>query len=223
MEIISWNCNDGFQNKFKELEPADIYVIQEVRDPRSIEGKEFQNWLKDYDYKWVQHWDKSRGLCVFIKKDINYSENSWNNFGLDCYISLKINDINFIAVWACDNYIEDACIYFDIHKEKLGKAFIVGDFNSNVIWNGKRKRNHSYFSKMLSSIGIKSIYHKEMNENEGSETISTFYLHRNENKDFHIDYMFAHDDIKYNNFKIGDVKKYLKYSDHVPMSIDIQI
>ena len=223
MKIVSWNCNDGFQNKFKELESADIYVIQEVRNPQTIKDQEFKNWLKGYKYKWVPHWNRSRGLGVFIKNKIDYSENLWGKFDLDCYISLKINETNFIAVWACDNYIEDACVYFNEYKEKLGKAFIIGDFNSNAIWDKRGKRNHSYFSKMLFSIGIKSIYHKERNEKEGCETIPTFYLHKKENKGFHIDYIFAHDDIKYSDLKIGDIGKYLKYSDHVPISIDIQI
>lgn len=221
MKIVSWNCNGSFRTKFKEIEKlnADIYVIQECENPKLTKSKEYKKFASNYFY--VPH-TKHKGLGIFAKNNIKIKNNNWKSYGLECYESLKINDkFDLIGVWACDNYIEDYFIYQEIYKDNFNEnTIIIGDFNSNSLWDEKHnKRNHSDVVSNLNKIELESVYHCIFNENQGEETIATFYMHKNINKPYHIDYCFCNIELV-NNFKILDIE-WLKYSDHIPIVIEI--
>ena len=44
-------------------------------------------------------------------------------------------------------------------------------------------------------MGISSLYHEQYKEEQGKESSPTFYLHRREEKPYHIDYAFVSNDI----------------------------
>lgn len=60
-------------------------------------------------------------------------------------------------------------------------------------------------------------------EKQGTETRPTFYLQRNKAKPYHIDFIFASNEILSNmsNFEIGEIEKWLRYSDHLPLVCEI--
>ena len=129
MKIITWNCNGALRNKFENLLDfnADIFVIQECENPL-----EKQNWTNIYKDLRVKH-----------------------------FLPCKINkDFVLLAVWTHNNnsptfgYIGQLWKYLQIHKSKLNKSIILGDFNSNVCWDkSDRWWNHSDVVKLIIFLG----------------------------------------------------------------------
>ena len=112
-----------------------------------------------------------------------------------------------------------------MHKAKLSQlnTLICADLNSNTIWDEwDRFWNHSDVVDELSVLGLKSVYHTIRKEAQGKETQPTFYLHRNRTKPFHIDYVFASQDLLNNcSLEASESSFWLSYSDHLPMIVTI--
>jgi exonuclease III len=230
MKIVTWNCNGALRNKFENLKEfdADVFIIQECENPSESIHKEYQKWAENY--LWIGN-TKNKGLGVFAKKQIDLKALDWSNLYKDhevkYFLPCQINDkIDLIAVWTHQNnspnfgYIGQLWKYLQIHKSKLKNTIIAGDFNSNVIWDQwDRWWNHSDVVRELEEINIKSFYHLSMKEEQGKESIPTFFLHRKPEKPYHIDYIFGskqyYDNLK--SIKIGSVEKWLKFSDHMPL------
>ena len=58
-----------------------------------------------------------------------------------------------------------------------------------------------------------------LNEEQGKESLPTFFLHRNLEKPYHIDYVFGSKCFSSNlkNVEIGNIEKWLEISDHLPV------
>ena len=230
MVIINWNCNGAFRKKFKQLEKfeADIMVIQECEDPESSNNKNYREWAKNFI--WTGD-NKDKGLGIFCKESVKISNNNWETNNLKYFISANINgDFNIIGLWnhhansPTFGYIGQFWKYLQINKSLMSKALIIGDFNSNKIWDKwDRWWNHSDVVRELEEIEIRSLYHEFFNEEQGKEQCPTFYLQKNILKPYHIDYAFADkktiDKIK--NFEIGQKTEWLQWSDHMPILIEL--
>ena len=221
MKIVSWNCRGAFREKFSVIqeENADIYVVQECENPQKYQ-KQFSEFLSNY--VWYGEND-NKGLGVFARSDIKIELNDWPFYCLRHFISMKINDsFDLVGVWASPPYIEEYYIYQSINLDKYDeKTLIIGDFNSNAIWDKDHgKRNHSAAVAELKSKNLISAYHHVTGEEQGNETQSTFYLHKNKNKKYHIDYCFLNPD-KIKEFQILNSEKWLQYSDHLPIRVVI--
>lgn len=222
MKIVSWNCNGKFREKFKSIIQfdAEIYVIQECENPSNYKDTEYYYFANNYI--WVGE-DKNKGLGVFAKRNLNLYRNNWNAYCLRNFISVNINHkFDLVGVWACNPYIEEYYIYQSIHMDKYGdNTIVIGDFNSNKIWDKKHKnRNHTNVVKFLEEKGLISAYHYIYNDNQGEEKINTFYLYRHLDKGYHIDHCFVNKD-KIISYKVEDNKVWLKYSDHMPIILEI--
>ncbi len=222
MKIVSWNCRGKFRDKYSLLQKfnADIYVIQECENPEKYPQITNQFFEKCY---WCGESD-NKGLGIFLKSDINAVKNDWQTYCLRNFISLRINDkFDLVGVWACSPYIEEYYIYQSINIENYDEnTIIIGDFNSNTIWDkGHGKRNHSAVVKQLSSLGLCSAYHHVAGEEQGQETAKTFFLYKHLDKAYHIDHCFVNKD-RIINYKVCDVNEWLKYSDHIPIVLDLK-
>jgi exonuclease III len=232
MKIVSWNCNGGFRNKFHLLDDfgADVLVIQECEDPsKSVEP--YKNWAKNY--LWVGD-NKNRGLGVFCCPEYSLLQHPWSSEELQMFLPCRINDeFNLVAVWTKMGntklqYIGQLWQYLQLHRAKLENdicAFI-GDFNSNSRWD-KRGRiwNHTEVVRRLDEIGLASGYHHIYQEGQGQETKPTFFLHRNIKKPYHIDYAFVPMALLKKGtakFEIGNDSKWLLFSDHLPIFLNLQ-
>ena len=151
------------------------------------------------------------------------SENSWPKYCLRNFLSVKVNDcFDLVAVWACKPYIEEYYIYQYINIANFNmQTIIIGDFNSNAIWDGKHDtRTHSAVVQKLNEIGLVSAYHYISGETQGFETLPTFYLYRHPDKGYHIDHCFAAaPNIK--DYRVLYSMEWLEQSDHMPILLEI--
>lgn len=230
MKVVTWNCNGALRNKFENLKEfdADIFIIQECENPSETKHKEYREWAENH--LWIGN-TKNKGLGVFAKKQIDLKPLNWSNLYKDhqvkYFLPCLINEsFNLIAVWTHQNnspnfgYIGQLWKYLQIHKSKLKNTIIAGDFNSNVIWDEwDRWWNHSDVVRELKEINITSFYHSFRNEEQGNETIPTFFLQRKIEKPYHIDYIFGSKEFSDNlkSFKIGPMENWLRISDHLPL------
>lgn len=221
MKIVSWNCNGKFREKFQDILSinADIYVIQECENPAQSNSLEYKNFAQNY--LWTGE-NKNKGLGVFARKGIQLKENNWSKYCLRNFLSINVNNcFDLVAVWACKPYIEEYYIYQSINISNYNEnTIIIGDFNSNAIWDAKRDvRTHSAIVKQLNDIGLCSAYHHISDESQGRESTQTFYLYRHTNKGYHIDHCFTQE----NNIKSYGVLHnwdWLEKSDHMPILLE---
>lgn len=235
MNLITWNSNGAFRNKYHLLNnyDYDILIIQECE--KKLE----------FPQEWTHYWigkTQHKGLGIFCKPNIYIEKLDWSdnnihykNEQLQLFLPCLINnEIILIAVWTkkADSevfgYIGQLWKYLQLHKEKLKnkKVIIAGDFNSNTQWDKwDRWWNHSDVVKELHEIGIESLYHYITQEQQGNESQPTFFLHRKIEKSYHIDYVFASATLINQNTEItlGNGKEWLEHSDHVPIFCKIDL
>jgi exonuclease III len=226
MTIVTWNCNGGFRKKYQHLEQfnADIIIIQECENPEVSTDKTYKSWASNYCWSGD---NKNKGLGIFCKNHIKLANNNWANNETKHFISANINqEFDIIAVWNHHakspnfKYIGQLWKYLQINKKLIAKTIIIGDFNSNTIWDEwDRWWNHSDVVKELNELGIKSLYHEYYKEEQGLEKRPTFFLHRNILKPYHIDYIFLYQELieKVKKFEIRNSKEWLETSDHLPL------
>jgi len=157
----------------------------------------------------------------------------YNDHTVKHFLPFCINEkMNFLAVWAHQNnspnfgYIGQVWKYIQSNNSKLADTIILGDFNSNSIWDQwDRWWNHSDVVKDLNELGLESVYHHFYKEIQGKELKSTFYLQKKINKAYHIDYCFMPKILieKLTNFKIGEKIEWTEYSDHNPLFIEMDV
>lgn len=234
MKIVTWNCNGAFRKKFHKISEyeADLYVIQECENPIYSEHKDYINWASNY--QWIGD-SKNKGLAIFAKPKIKLEKLIWpsqfKNHNVKHFLPCRINnEFELLAVWTHRNnspnfsYIGQLWKYIQINKKNLNEILIIGDFNSNSIWDQwDRWWNHSDVVNELGELGIESLYHKITREEQGKESTPTLYFQRKLSRPYHIDYIFGSN--KFTNqtkkFEIGQAEDWLEFSDHMPIYCEI--
>lgn len=233
MRIITWNCNMAFRKKVKlmlDYNP-DILVIPECEHPEKLKFSEEEPIPADT--LWFGA-NQHKGLGIFSYGEFKLSLLSAYNPEFKMIIPIEVTggpmNFNLFAIWANNpsdpegQYVEQiwkAIHYYDtLLTDK--PTILIGDFNSNTIWDKKRRAgNHSNIVKVLSEKGIKSTYHHHHNQEQGTEKHPTLYMYRHKNKPYHIDYCFASATLleKVQSVEIGDFESWMPYSDHVPVIV----
>lgn len=232
MKILSWNCCKNFRNKCDliiKLDP-DIIIIQECENPKSNKyPKKFMEYMPYY--LWIG--DRNfQGLGIFSKKKI--TNNNWDDGGNKYLISCNVNDeFNLIGVWCKEdkvlkkNYIVQLCNYLMINQEaiKRSKCIIAGDLNSFHDYKCRpiEYMHTTVMDRLNHDFKVKSLYHHYNGIDHGNETEYTFYMRKNKEKYYHVDYMLGckcfYESIS--NIEIGKYDDWIKFSDHMPLLLEV--
>lgn len=251
MKIVSWNCGSGFYTydkykKIRELD-ADIYVIQEVNEPKHT-NEEYDEFMKNSRYlpyfETDNGWDK--GIAIIAKEHINLDELHWD-YKYNDFLSVRVNDsFNLVGVWTHDKrkingkwekngkgiseYVKRVAEYLELYKHELRTSdnlVMCGDFNIDITNN--KYKNNGKFAHTLKDYGYESIYHKLNNKKLNEKCEPTLYMERKSgaDKEFHVDYLFTKPELV-KSFRIGSKDKYIgpaktDNSDHVPLIFEINI
>jgi exodeoxyribonuclease III len=234
MKLISWNCQGAFRKKaciVLALRP-DILVIQECEHPDKL--KFAGGTPKPTDHYWYSDGGK-KGIGLFsysvYRFELLTNFNPEFRFVIPFRVTGQGRTFTFFAIWAMNNkerrearYIGQIWFAINYYRDLLGDSTIlIGDFNSNMIWDYKdRVGSHSDVVNQLAHKGIYSVYHKHFAVDQGTEKHPTFFLQRNRNKPYHIDYCFTSTDIlgSLTKVEIGEYDNWTMHSDHSPLIVE---
>ena len=233
MKVITWNCNMAFRKKADLIlqHKPDILIVPECEHPGKLKFN--SNTPVPTDTLWFGD-NENKGLGIFSYSNYKFKRLRNHNKNLKMIIPIAVTggafDFTLYAIWANNpddpdgQYVEQvwkAILHYD-KKLKNKPTILVGDFNSNTIWDRKyREGNHSNVVKRLAEKGIASCYHLHHNQTQGKEEHPTFYLYRHQDKAYHLDYCFASADLtkKIMEVEIGAYDFWMQYSDHVPVMV----
>ncbi|MEP7376623.1 MAG: hypothetical protein ABI675_24710 [Chitinophagaceae bacterium] len=233
MKIITWNCNMAFRKKaeFILIHKPDILIVPECENPDKLK---FQPGTQQpTDFLWFGK-NPNKGLGIFSYSDFRFRlmENYNPAFRIVIPVEVTGADINFTlyAIWAYNpsdpdgTYIEQVWKAIDHYDKQITnkQTILIGDFNSNTIWDRKRRiGNHSHVVQRLEEKDIFSCYHLHHKQVQGKEQHPTLYMYRHKDKPYHLDYCFVSKDMaeKITSVEIGDYDGWTEYSDHVPVMV----
>jgi exodeoxyribonuclease III len=189
--------------------------------------------IKPSDMLWFGE-NQNKGLGIFAYGNFKFKLRRNHKPELKLIIPVSVTnggfDFSLFAIWANNpadpdgQYVEQVWKAIKHYNKYLRKkrTILIGDFNSNTIWDRKyREGNHSNVVKKLQRKGIVSSYHLHHKQAQGKEEHPTFYLYKHKDKPYHLDYCFVSNDIaeKIETVEIGEYEHWMKYSDHVPVSM----
>jgi len=233
MKVITWNCNMAFRKKWPHLltfDP-DIMVIQEceVKSKYAL-GQQIPGLN---DFIWIGD-NENKGIGILSFKNIRLSLASEHVDKFRYIVPVDVTgyiSVRLWAIWAMpekgskrNSYVGQIWNAVNHYKSflKSKQTILIGDFNSNAIWDQERyPENHSMLVKLLAERNIHSLYHEQTGEAHGLESIPTFFLVKKKEKPYHLDYCFASSDLikPETTIEVGHFADWIKLSDHVPLII----
>ncbi len=214
-----------------KLEP-DLLVIPECENGDKLQFGKLTP--EPQDFFWFGD-NPHKGIGVFSYSDYRFKLDHSFNPDFKYIIPLRITgnqDFNLLAIWAMPNkkkykqrYIGQVWSGLQYYKALLKEdTVILGDFNGNQIWDkNSYTGNFTQTMDFLAERNFKSLYHLETGEPFGKETQPTFYLHRNIDKPYHLDYCVIKETMIQKGVKttIGKFEDWIEYSDHTPLIVEI--
>lgn len=213
----------------------DILIVPECEHPDKLIFS--IDTPKPTDILWFGK-NQNKGLAIFSYSEYRFSILDNHNLELQMIIPIsvtsKLFSFNLFAIWANNPTDQDGQYVEQVwkavhHYDSLltnTKTVLVGDFNSNKIWDKKHRiSNHSNVVKLLENKGIVSAYHLHYKQIQGAEEHPTLYMYRHKDKPYHIDYCFTSIDMaeKIQSVEIGDYDFWINHSDHVPVMVTFDI
>ena len=215
-------------------EPLDVVVAPESESPDYLakcdKGVPCENHIWDGE-------NASRGLSIFTFNGYQaYVPDFYNRefkLVLPVVVYNSVRCFLLIAVWtkfvgqARNSYVAQAynamCFY---DKYFTGNTVIIGDFNSNSIWDEKNPNRvkHEALVNKLAGDDFSSVYHQMRREAQGHETQPTLFFRRQKSRAYHIDYAFMHRSLfgNLNDFRVGRHDDWSGESDHMPLFLNIR-
>ncbi|MNK60343.1 Endonuclease/Exonuclease/phosphatase family protein [compost metagenome] len=213
----------------------DIAVISECESPEKLK---FPYGIKlPSDILWYGA-NPNKGIGVFSFGDYKFELLECHNPTFKNILPIAVSsekiDFTLFAIWANNPADKDGAYVTQIWKAinyyedliKETKTILIGDFNSNAIWDKPRREgNHTTVVNKLAEKNIFSTYHKYFNQIQGKEEHPTWYLYRHENKPYHLDYCFASNDFieVLESVEVGSYQDWTMHSDHKPLIVKFNI
>jgi len=233
MRILQWNCCNGLGTNlqieyFKSFE-CDIAVLPELKES-NIEG------LKPNSYVWITNNYQNpspKGLGVLAFNGIELISLPRDE-DFEIYIPLEVKspelNFNLLAVWnfywACkqgrfigikgEDSLEWSAIKHYAHFLKNNPSLVVGDWNFGPTFSQPSFRK---LCKMMSELGIESLYHNFNNLTIDQSNHPTFKTTR---KNYHhLDHIFGSDHFasSMTNLSVGSFDDVV-LSDHTPILLE---
>lgn len=192
MRLVTWNIARGSSaEKVPSVSPlsADVLVLQECARPDDINDRHL--WFGT---------NVSKGVSVQASGEYRLSALPVRADTPPYFIPIEVTgpeSFLLIAVWAQKEpyrYVEGVSRAIATYSDMIGAraTVLLGDFNSNAIWNAEHpaEHNHSAIVSSLDRLGCASAYHEYFREAHGRETRHTYFHWWKENHPFHIDYVF---------------------------------
>lgn len=238
LKVASWNCAGAFREKVhRALElDADMYVIQEAEPPDRYVSLLPSGTSTFYEVRP----EYPKGVLVFTRPGYTVSgsgsdaESSYAHVIPLTVTTPDTRSVDLWAVWTLDAspreaaYVGQAHLALDHLEAGIRPGTVmIGDFNSNAIWDRERRRNHSVLVERLAEHGLTSAYHRWTGERQGEESTPTFFLQRNAAKPYHLDHCFT--DLAVIDLRVGTFADWsgLKasggVSDHVPLVVTVRL
>lgn len=230
MNLITWNCQGAYRKKahyISALQPT-LVVVQECECPTKLRFPS-DSLLPD-DFLW-QGDNLDKGVGIFGYGNLQITLDDRYDPSIRHCIPVRVSgdlDLHLLAIWAmghkqkAHSYVGQIYRaiqhYADFLRER--DTIVLGDFNSNAIWDRERKvGNHSAVVKELAAAGLASVYHETFGEVHGQEQQQTFFLHRSPQKGYHLDYCFVPQswlgDLQ--RVTVGAFDPWCSRSDHTPL------
>lgn len=233
MKIISWNCNMAFRKKYHkimELRP-DLLIVIECESEDKLKPA-----IDNLDYKeiiWVGE-NPHKGIAIIRFSDFEikplHPYHPEFRYILPYQIIAK-KAINLFVIWAMPykgsptkGYVGQIWRALQFYKKDLeNNTLLIGDFNSNAIWDHTRKKgNHTEVVQFLRAYQIDSLYHLQKKEQHGQETAPTQFMYRHRDKPYHLDYCFSSKALVAQDtvISIGGYEEWISLSDHMPIIVE---
>ena len=234
MKLISWNCQMAFRKKHQQVlsfQP-DLLIIPECENEERLKfGKLTPS---PTDFFWYGE-NPHKGIGIFSYSDYQFTLLDKFNPKFRYVIPLQVtgpSNFLLLAIWAMPNkenrkqrYIGQVWSALQYYQALLTQdTIIMGDFNGNQIWDKNAYTgNFSQTMDFLEKRNFTSLYHEQTKEAYGQETQPTFYLYKKQDKPYHLDYCVLKKGMIQNGYtlKVGSFEKWMTWSDHVPLVIDI--
>lgn len=226
MRLVTWNAARGkFATKARLLDhfEADVCVIQEIGTPGQ-NTKQVQ-WFGD---------NPNIGIAAIAKAPYSLAPLPAVTNGPKYVIPMRVTGpVSFVlfAIWTIGQqefkYVRAVTASIDLYRDTFAREAVVimGDFNSNAIWDREHPTtlNHSAMVAKLEEHGLGSAYHYSRQEGHGAESQHTFHLQKNQSKKFHIDYCFLPKSWlpRVRHVDVGTFAAWYKVSDHCPLLVEV--
>jgi exonuclease III len=233
MRIVTWNCQGAFRRKAEAVArfAPDLAVIEEceplekLKFPPGVAAPTAQLWFGDTGGK---------GLGIFSYTDLKLTVSKTYNPAIRYCVPIRVSGphrFNLIAVWAMNHkdrklsYVGQVhlALHAYAHFIRRAETVLMGDFNSNSIWDGERLHgSHGGVVRHLAARHIHSIYHAHFGEAHGAESRNTFFLQRNRAKGYHLDYCFVPQRWlpRLQSLTVGSYADWIGLSDHCPLFVE---
>ena len=202
MRLVIWNCQGGLHRNIVAIEALqpDLAIIQECECPDRLRSREAAwharpvVWCGD---------SPIRGLAVISFTGAQLEGDAAHAPSLKHLLPVVVtgaHNFRLLAVWTKEDaeqramYIGQAVVGVQRYASFIAgdATVVVGDFNSNQIWDRPgRPYRHAERVDILARQGLVSAYHHHHGEAQGDETRNTYYMYRELEHSFHIDYCFV--------------------------------
>ncbi|MEZ4707352.1 MAG: hypothetical protein R3A44_09115 [Caldilineaceae bacterium] len=232
MKLITWNCQGAFRKKGRHLfvlQPT-LAVIQECECPAKL--RFLHDGPRPADFLW-QGDNLHKGVGIFGFGNLQLALDERYDPAFRHCIPVRVSgevELHVLAVWAMGHkqkarsyvgQVYHAVLHYaDFLRER--EAVVLGDFNSNAIWDRERQTsNHSALVKLLDDAGLVSAYHTHFNEAPGREQQQTYFHHRSPQKGYHLDYCFVPKSWmgRLKAVNVGTFAPWCEQSDHTPLAV----